>query len=252
MIKETKMLRIDEIIEETANVRTFIFHEQIDFQPGQFIMVWIPRLDEKPFTISSHNSKEFGVTIFKIGDFTNKFYSMKVGDQVGIRGPYGRGFALEQNACAIGGGVGMASIAPLFSKLNGLIIVQGAQTASSILYQKRFPEMIVCTDDGSSGHKGYPTDLLPELLKKEKFTKIYTCGPEIMMKKIVDFCKNNKIKCEASLERFMKCGIGVCGQCVCDGLRVCTDGPVFDSSHLNQMNDFGKSALLKSGKRVTI
>ena len=91
-----------------------------------------------------------------------------------------------------------------------------------------------------------------ELLSKHKFEKIYTCGPEIMMKKVFDFCQTNRINCEASLERFMKCGIGICGQCVCDGFRVCTDGPVFDSVKLAEMNDFGRYSMLKSGKRVGI
>lgn len=253
MNEELVMMEIDKVIIEAANVKTFIFNQDIDFNPGQFIMVWIPRLDEKPFTVSYHSADSFGITVFKVGEFTSKLYSMKAGSSVGIRGPYGKGFTLNNNACAIGGGVGMASIAPLASKLDDLVIVQGAKTSASVLYRDRFPEMVVCTDDGTEGLKGYPTDHLKDLAGKHKFKKVYTCGPEIMMKKVFDLCSASGLSCEVSLERFMKCGgIGICGQCVCSGFRVCTDGPVFSNTSLSMMKDFGKFSLLKSGKRVTI
>lgn len=134
----------------------------------------------------------------------------------------------------------MASIATLSDRLDNLLIVQGARTDSSLLYQMRFPSMFLCTDDGSKGSKGYPTDYLDALLARHKFEIVYTCGPEAMMKKVFDFCQTNGIRCEASLERYMKCGIGICGQCVCDGSRVCADGPVFGSESLAKMGDFGR------------
>ncbi len=81
---------------------------------------------------------------------------------------------------------------------------------------------------------------------------IYTCGPEFMMYKVYEFCKEHNIQCEASLERYMKCGIGICGQCVCNGQMVCKDGPVFNLNSLNTMSDFGNYSLLKSGKKVTL
>ncbi len=252
MNDELIMMKVGEIIDEAENVKTLMFFQHIDFTPGQFVMVWIPGLDEKPFTISCHNENEFGITVFKVGEFTTRLFNMKKGDSVGIRGSYGNGYSLKPKACAIGGGVGMASIAPLATKLDDLVIIQGAKTSSSLLYRNRFPNMELCTDDGSAGIKGYPTDLLPDLLKKHGFSTIYTCGPEVMMKKVFDFCQTNKLKCESSLERFMKCGVGVCGQCVCGSFRVCTDGPVFSNSDLSKMNDFGYFSLLKSGKRVPL
>lgn len=252
MNEQLTMIKIDEVIEEADDVKTFMFNQKIDFASGQFIMVWIPQIDEKPFTISYHDSGSFGITVFKLGEFTVRLCSMKVGDSVGVRGPYGNGFTLDGRACAIGGGVGMASIATLAGKSDDLIIVQGAKTASALLYQNRFPDMVLCTDDGTKGLKGYPTDFLSELSKRHRFKKVYTCGPEIMMKKVFDFCQANQISCEASLERFMKCGIGVCGQCACDGFRVCTDGPVFDSERLVKMKDFGKYSMVKSGKKRAI
>ncbi len=252
MIKELKMLKIAKVIDEAANVRSFIFNHPIDFEPGQFIMVWIPRVNEKPFTISYHNKEQFGITIFKVGDFTSGLYEMKVGDCIGARGPYGSRFTLSGNSVAVGGGVGMASIAPLDSKIENLTIIQGAKTKSALLYKERFPKMIICTDDGSEGLKGFPTDHLADLFQEKKFDNVYACGPEIMMKKVFDFCLANGVNYEASLERFMKCGIGVCGQCVCDGSRVCKDGPVFSGPALTKIKDFGNRKMLKSGKLVPL
>ncbi len=252
MSEQIEMVKICKVIEEAESVRTFIFSHKMDFAPGQFIMVWIPRIDEKPFTVSYHTQEEFGITVFRLGEFTKRLYSMNVGDQIGVRGPYGNGFNVSGKACAIGGGVGMAAIVTLATERDDIVIVQGAKTAVSLLYRERFPNMVMFTDDGTEGRRGFPTDYLSQLQEKHKFEKIYTCGPEIMMKKVLDFCLSRGVQCEASLERYMKCGVGVCGQCVCDGFRVCTDGPVFSADVLSKINDFGRYSLSKSGKKVNV
>ena len=107
-------------------------------------------------------------------------------------------------------------------------ILMGATTSRSLFFKNRFKGIKLFTDDGSEGIKGYPTDILEELHNKHNYEIIYTCGPEIMMYKVYEFCKMRSIECEASLERYMKCGIGICGQCVCNGQMVCKDGPVFE------------------------
>lgn len=252
MIDVPIMLRISDIITESARVKTFIFDYKLEFHPGQFIMLWIPEVDEKPFAISYHTQDSFGVTVLARGTFTHKLHSMKIGDKVGFRGPYGKGFSLMENACVVGGSVGMASLAKLIEYLTVPLIIQGARTAAELLYQERFKDMILCTDDGSVGEKGYPTDLLETVFQRHKFDVIYTCGPEAMIFKVWEFCRKKGIECEASLDRYVKCAIGVCGQCDCDGQRVCIDGPVFDAESLGTMKDFGMSALLKNGKRVSI
>ena len=89
-------------------------------------------------------------------------------------------------------------------------------------------------------------------LKEKKYSKVYSCGPEIMAKAVFDLCEKHKINCEISLERYMRCGFGVCGACACSDKLVCKDGPVFNSKELRNMQDFGSSALLKSGKKVPL
>ncbi len=255
------MMKIDKVIEECNGTKSFMFKHKLDYTPGQFIMVWLPGIDEKPFAISYHSEDVFGITVLERGIFTKILHNMKPGEQLGIRGPFGRGFSIppkildgSRNACVIGGGCGLASVTVLIERLKNInpTILMGATTSSSLFFTNRYKAITLFTDDGSEGIKGYPTDILEDLHNKHEYDIIYTCGPEIMMSKVFEFCKKHDIQFEASLERYMKCGIGICGQCVCDGQMVCKDGPVFDLQALSNMNDFGKFSLLKSGQRVSL
>ena len=255
------MMKIDKIINESGDTKSFMFRHNLDYKPGQFIMVWLPGVDEKPFAVSYSGDDFFGITVLERGKFTKEMHSMGVGEQLGIRGPFGHGFSFSnnikdgsENTCVIGGGCGMASLSVLIENLpdNNTTILSGATTKGTLLFKNRYKNITIFTDDGSEGRKGYPTDYLEDLHRKNGYSIIYTCGPEIMMSKVYEFCKKHDIQCEASLERYMKCGIGICGQCVCDGQMVCKDGPVFGSQALNSMSDFGSYSLLKSGQRVTI
>lgn len=252
MIEQPTMVKICDIWEESPNVKTFFFEMKMHFNPGQFVMVWIPLLDEKPFTISYIRENMLGISVLKKGVFTNIFHSKKIGDRIGIRGPYGKGFKVQVNSCVVGGGIGIASLATVIEALPDVTVIQGARTASEILYQKRFKNMRLCTEDGTMGFKGTTVDLLDEIVKKQYFQRVYACGPEPMLYKIVELCKKYGIECEVSLDRYMKCGFGVCGQCDCSGQRVCVDGPVFTVSELSTMEDFGKITIVKTGERIVI
>jgi len=120
-------------------------------------------------------------------------------------------------------------------------------------------QLIICTDDGTSGYEGFTTTYLEENLKEivknfenTQHISVYTCGPEIMMKKIFEFCDKKQIYVQASLERMMRCGFGLCGLCVLDpiGVKVCQDGPVFDSSYLRKITDFGLFERTISGEKI--
>lgn len=254
MIEQPTMVKICDIAEESPGVKTFFFKCNLRFDPGQFVMVWIPLLDEKPFTISYMQKDLMGISVLKRGAFTHALHEKKAGDLIGIRGPYGKGFRLHMNsnACVVGGGIGIASLATVVDKLRDVIVIQGARTVSEIIYQKRFQGMKLCTENGTAGFKGTTVDLLKELLKTHNLSKVYTCGPEKMLYKVFELCKNHGIDCEVSLDRYMKCGFGICGQCDCSGQRVCVDGPVFTTMELNTLEDFGKTTILKTGERVTL
>lgn len=254
MIEQPRMVKICNVAEESPGVKTFFLKSNLNFVPGQYIMVWIPLIDEKPFTISYIQKDIVGISVLKRGVFTHALHKKKAGDLIGIRGPYGKGFNLQanSNSCVVGGGIGMASLTTLVDRLTGATIIQGARTVSEIIYRERFPGMKLCTEDGTAGFKGTTVDFLMELLNTQTYSKVYTCGPEKMMYKIVDLAKKHQIECEVSLDRYMKCGFGICGQCDCSGQRVCIDGPVFNTTELNKMEDFGKIDILKTGERVNI
>ena len=264
-----KILEISKIVNEAKEHKSFFFEHSLDAKPGQFIMVWLPGMDEKPMAVSYHKKNEFAFTTHAVGNFTNALCKLKKGDKVGIRGPYGNCFSAKSNACIVGGGIGMAPLSALIEKLENPVIINGARSKNQLLYLRRFKNknMIVATDDGSCGRKCFTTTILEEQLKNKNAQKsnisgtnlvgnkikiVYTCGPEIMMKKILDICNKHKVGCEASLERFMGCGFGVCGKCMVNDKLVCIDGPIFNSKQLNKLSEFGKFARLKSGKKVSL
>lgn len=256
MIEQPTMVKICDIREETPGVKTFFFQFRMLFEPGQFVMVWIPFLDEKPFTVSYIQNDIVGISVLRRGVFTAALHDKKPGDTIGIRGPYGKGFCIQNNlpvnsnVCVVGGGIGMASLATVIDRLPGISVIQGARISAELLYKNRFKSMELCTDDGSVGFKGTAVDLFAELSKKQPFRKVYACGPEKMLYRVVELCKNQDIDCEVSLERYFKCGFGVCGQCDCSGQRVCIDGPIFNIEELSRMEDFGKVTVTKTGERV--
>jgi dihydroorotate dehydrogenase electron transfer subunit len=250
-----EILEIKSVVNESKDVKTFFFDKKIKAEPGQFLMVWIPRLDEKPFAVSFENP--LGITVEKVGPFTKEMLTMKRGDKIGIRGPYGNGFKLKgKNICLVSGGCGVIPLALLAEKFKKVKItaIVGANTKNDLFFAKRLKKdcskVIVMTDDGSFGKKRLPTDTMKDLLKTEKFDYVYTCGPEIMMKKVFEICEKHDIECQASLERYMKCGFGLCGQCCIDDIRICKDGPVLNSRQLRKLTEFGVFERNKSGKKV--
>ena len=249
-----KVLSISKVINEVKGQKTIFVKHNINVKPGQFFMLWIPNVDAKPYAISFYNKNEIGFTSISIGKFSNAFDKLKKGDKIGLLGPYGNSFSIKNNACVVAGGVGISSVSTLIDKLKNPIIVYGSRSKEYLIYLKRYKnkKIIAMTDNGSYGKKGFTTNVLKELLKNNKIKIVYTCGPEIMMKKVLGLCNKYNVECEASVERYMTCAFGICGNCVIDDKLVCIDGPIFNRLQLNKLKEFGKFARLKFGKKVTI
>ena len=269
---------IKSIIQETPQIKTFYVSFVIQGKapsviPGQFIIVWIPGIDEIPMAVSYIlDNGDIGFTVKDVGEATHALHEMKIGDIIGIRGPYGNGYHLKDGfSIIIGGGIGIASIRLLVQralqkKPHHLMIVIGAQTATELLYLEEFQEilkpsqLLICTDDGSHGKKGFVTPILEKDLTKIKeqaganAITVYACGPEIMLKSLLNVCNTHKLELEASLERFMRCGFGLCGLCVVDplGIKICQNGPVLNSAILNELDDFGKFHRDVTGEKYRI
>jgi dihydroorotate dehydrogenase electron transfer subunit len=238
---------------ETPLIRTFVFDKSFSFQPGQFVMVWVPGVDEIPMALSSENS----ITVQKAGDATSALFELGSGGKLGIRGPYGNGFTKAEKVLAIAGGVGAAPLLPLARADSVMTLLLGARTETELLFLDQLDEctdVLIATDDGSLGHHGFVTALMDDL-NLGTYDRIAVCGPEVMMRAVLAKVAEKGLahKAEFSLHRYMKCGVGVCGSCCIDpsGLRVCRDGPVF-SGDLLLKSEFGHYMRDASGRKKNL
>jgi len=248
-----EMVQIKETITHSDLHKTFILDTDIEAEAGQFCMLWIPGLDEKPMSFSGLNPPQ--VTVKKVGSFTGEMFQMKAGDWIGFRGPYGVGFEAVDGRClVVGGGCGIAPLRPLKNMLDGEAVISSV-TEEYLLFIEDFEnlgfEVHACTDDGSRGYPGMAGEKVEELLEEKTYECIYSCGPEPMLRKIRELALENNIPCQLSLERYMKCGIGLCASCMLDSKRVCMEGPVFFGEELDE-TEFGEYTRDKCGckKRV--
>lgn len=179
-----------------------------------------------------------------VGEGTRIMTLLKEGDLIDTLGPLGQPFHDTDNMLLVGGGVGIAPMLCIASKLKEgqkATVILGFRDKSEMFWAdlfKPYPvDVHITTDDGSAGTKGYPTAIMEELMKKEAFTGVYTCGPTPMMKGVAEVAKKLGVPCEVSLEEHMGCGTGGCLGCGCDGkdnkrYKICTDGPVFPAEEV--------------------
>jgi dihydroorotate dehydrogenase electron transfer subunit len=247
-----RIVEIKKVKKETPTVKALTFHDEkcALAKPGQFIMVWIPNIDEIPISIALTNEEDLvTIAVKKVGEATEALHNLTFKDKIGIRGPYGTFFSnyLNDEVIIAAGGVG---IAPLMNVIKDLAtfkrkakIIFGAENKRELLFLKEIKKLIFnkpflnfipATLDGSYGVKSDVASILEEEIKDFK-GQVLTCGPEPMIYKIFKLCIKKGVKLQASLERIMKCGIGVCGSCELAGFRVCKDGPVFNLNLLKLM-----------------
>lgn len=274
-IMNYKSFKIKKIKNVDRNLKIFYFDKPLKSQPGQFVFLNLKKTTtlpphpparqkanrplEKPFSIAFDSP--LILAIRKVGDFTSKTFRLKEGDRVFIRGPYGKSFPIWKNKeiYLIAGGTGAVPLYFLARKLKNSTIFLGAKTKKQLLFTKEFSKLgkiILITEDGSKGEKGKVTAALKRYLKKypSQNPVFYNCGPEPMLKKATkieqEFTLEKNIF--VLLERYMKCGIGLCGHCAINGSRVCIDGPVFDYLSLSKSSHFGKFKRDKTGKLIHI
>ncbi|MFP4051924.1 MAG: dihydroorotate dehydrogenase electron transfer subunit [Thermoplasmata archaeon] len=253
------VVEISEIAEETPSTKSFYLDWDVDITPGQFVMVWIPGVDEIPMSLSRHTPEQ-SITVRNVGKSTEYLHNMEKGERIGLRGPYGQGYDLEgDEILAVIGGIGGASILPAVSesvRQNKIVYCAlGGETEEELLFREEMEEnthLNIATDDGSVGHHGFVTEVISDLMEEKDIDQVITCGPEAMMKKTVDISLDYDIPVQASLERYMKCGLGLCDSCTINGYQVCRDGPVFTGEELSEMEEFGKFERDKTGKKVEL
>ncbi|MEM0139809.1 MAG: dihydroorotate dehydrogenase electron transfer subunit [Ferroplasma sp.] len=244
-----KYYNILKVRKDSENVATISIDGDEVVKPGQFIMAWVPGMNMIPLSFSSVSSPK-EITVKAYGPPSAHLTQLKAGERLFFEGPFGNGFNIVNGKkLLIGAGTGIAPLIPLIDE-NTYGLISG-RTATDLILEDRFhPErLLIATDDGTMGRKGYATDVLREL-NLEKFEMLYVCGPEIMLKSVYDYIKDMKVAAQFSLERPMKCGIGICDSCSINGYQVCRDGPVFTKEQLSHMDEFGRTRLKYSGKRI--
>lgn len=257
---------IEAIIQETPAIKTFSFKLESDFsfRTGEFIELTVPGLGEAPFTPSSDPQVKgkIDVTIMNVGTVTSRLHTMRPGDAVGVRGPYGKGYPLDKfkgkDILIVGGGVGLAPLRSLlFSLFSGIddyksvILRYGARTPADIVYKnslvewskKKKVDVVVSVDNGDSswqGRVGLVTTILKDLPLDMARAVSVVCGPPIMMKfATLKLLELGFKPCDIflSMEKNMSCGLGKCGHCRIGKFYACKDGPVFCYEDLRDIHD---------------
>jgi NAD(P)H-flavin reductase len=231
--------------------------------PGQFVMLSIPGVGEAPISISSSPSRSngtFELCVRRIGDVTGVLHSMAPGARVGIRGPMGHGFPIDQmrgkDVLFAPGGLGLAPLRSLINQVlderkdfGRVLILYGAKRPAELLFREELDEwaarddieLHVTVDRGDdtwSGHVGVITTLFPKVMVDPHTTVAVTCGPPIMYRFVLMELMGKGIpesQIYLSLERRMKCGVGKCGHCQINDLYCCKEGPVFTYSQVKNV-----------------
>jgi NAD(P)H-flavin reductase len=242
---------------ETSNVATYYIRLPTGFdlpKPGQFDMLYIHGVGEVPISVSDIDYKERVVahTVRFVGSVTYAFTKLREGDVIGFRGPYGIGWPMElavgKDIVIVAGGIGLPPLRPVIREVarnrgmyGRLIILYGARTPQDLIYSYEYKdyesipntELYLTVDTPTSewkGNVGVVTNLIRVISVDPEKSIAFICGPEIMMKYAIKELlkrgfKMNKIF--LSLERRMKCGVGLCGHCQMGPYFVCKHGPVF-------------------------
>ncbi|MHB1318290.1 MAG: iron-sulfur cluster-binding protein [Anaerolineae bacterium] len=234
-----RVFRIIKRRQESEVGATLVLDRALEAEPGQFVMAWLPGVEERPLAVMDDDP--LSLTIRDVGPFTHTASGLAPGDRVWVRGPYGTGFAHRADRMLlVGGGSGIASLTLLAKRGvecgSEVRVALGARTAAQLMLDWRFAELgvpvITATDDGTSGYRGTIVSAVEPLIRMEWPGAVYACGPEPMLVALGHRLEKTAVPLFLSLERSMKCGFGVCGNCHCGDRLVCRDGPVFQADQI--------------------
>ncbi len=235
-------------------------------EPGQFVEVSVFGIGEAPISVSSSHFKKgsFEMVVRNVGNVTQAMQKLKVGDKLGIRGPFGHGFKTKdfegKDIVIIAGGIGLVPLRSLINtiidpaerkKYGRVIILYGSKTKEEFLFRGELEtwekrddiEYHVTVDrktSGWNGNVGVITTLIPGLKLDLHNTIAAICGPPVMYKFVILSLRSKGLKDNqlyVSLERKMKCGVGKCGHCQINNIYVCQEGPVFNYTYIEDLKE---------------
>ncbi|MDE1798368.1 MAG: dihydroorotate dehydrogenase electron transfer subunit [Candidatus Micrarchaeota archaeon] len=240
---------------ENEKVSLLTLDVQMDAAPGQFVMVWLPGFEEKPMSIAEVKPS-LQLAIARAGPASTQMADTKPGQYLFIRGPLGQGYqAKGKRWLLVGGGYGFAPlrfVARLGLERGAHVeSINGARTKGLLMRPGPGPNHVT-TDDGSEGMKGTVVTAMSHhfATAKAKWDCVYCCGPEKMMEAVAKACQAAGVPCQLSVERYMKCGFGVCGHCAMDGWLSCWDGPAISGEDALANREFGKAHKDKAGRQI--
>lgn len=238
-----RALTIASVRTDNYRTKTFTFTEDLPAQPGQFVMAWLPGVDEKPFSIAS--SAPFALTIVAVGKFSEAIHRLQPGDRLWVRGPLGQGyrFAPASRLLLVGGGYGAAPLHYLavsaLAQACSVEVCLGAQSAADVILAAEFAHasipVRITTNDGSLGKPGLVTAAVEDAIAAQKPDLICACGPVKMLQALDQLGARYDIPRQLSWEAHMRCGMGLCGSCEIPDFEpgaawlACLDGPVLES-----------------------
>ncbi len=261
------MTRVNRVRKETHDTFTLELHpaygqEIHHFAAGQFNMLYVFGFGEVAISISGDptNPKPLIHTTRAVGNVTKAMAKLKTGDMIGVRGPFGTAWPVKHaegdDVVLVAGGIGLAPLRPVIyeilanrRKYGKLILLYGTRTPSDILYRKeleswrsRLDMEVYVTVDRSSvnwqGNVGVVTTLIPKAGFDPQQTTAMICGPEIMMRYVALELQKRGVPMSsvyASMERNMKCGVGLCGHCQMGPTFICKDGPVYPYDKIREL-----------------
>ena len=224
------------------------------FQPGQFSMLWVFGIGELPISISGDPAlhDRLVYTVRSVGQATHSLVNQRVGDSVGVRGPFGASWPIEaargRDVIVVAGGIGLAPLRPVIYQVlqnrkdyGRLVILYGGRSPRDLLYRKelatwarhRENQVLVTVDYGGlswRGHVGVVTTLFKYARLEPARSVAMVCGPEIMMRFVMRELITQGLSRDdiyLSMERNMKCAVGLCGHCQYGPYFICKDGPIF-------------------------
>jgi NAD(P)H-flavin reductase len=259
---------VAEVIVENSQIRTFVlsftdpeYNRNFSYRPGQFLMVSLPHCGEAPISFSSSPARpgSFQLSVRRAGKLTAAMHALRPGDRIGLRGPYGRPFPMErlagQDLLFVAGGIGLAPLRSVVAtclaereKYGRITVLYGSRAPSDIAFRADLEEWqhrgecdcrltvdAAGEGDGWEGPVGVVTRLLEQVDMAPERSTALVCGPPLMIRAVLGALSMRGFADErilTTMERHMKCGIGICRHCHMDAKLVCVDGPVFSLAEL--------------------